>query len=92
MGSCHFAVRQTGKTAAEAFTTARDRAVGENGYGGYTGTIAEKYGFEMVKVPEGKTPKQTYFSVRDEWDDKEGPAGCIDMGDGSYIFFGEAAE
>lgn len=92
MGSCHFAVRQTGKTAAEAFAAARDRAAYDTGHDGYTGTIFEKSSFEMVKVPEGKTPKQTYSSVRDEWDDKEGPAGCIDMGDGSYIFFGEAAE
>lgn len=48
MGAQEFSVIQTGRTAQDAFTKARDRALYDWGHAGYTGTIAEKDGFKVM--------------------------------------------
>lgn len=54
MGATNFDHASFGKDADEAFRKAVDEAAWENGHGGYTGTIAEKTEFQMVKVPSGR--------------------------------------
>jgi hypothetical protein len=55
MGANSFSTAAFGKTPQEAFHAAQDQARYEHGHGGYTGTIAEKYGFEQVALPKGVT-------------------------------------
>lgn len=97
MGAREFMVRGKGKTAEEAFSAAVDRARYMHGHGGYTGTIAEKDEFRMVRVPEGVEPKDYAKSLmygeehEDHWcQDKWGPAACIKIEDGVWLFFGRA--
>lgn len=49
MGAANFSVTVVGKTADAAFDSAVRDARYENGHGGYTGTIAEKHGFVMIR-------------------------------------------
>lgn len=49
MGACDFEEVGYGKTAEEAFRDAVAHAQYEHGHGGYSGTIAEKHGFVLVK-------------------------------------------
>ena len=60
MGAVGFATRERGKDAQEAFRRAHDEAAWEHGHGGYTGTIAEKWGFVMARgfAGSGLTPDQ----------------------------------
>lgn len=99
MGACTFTVRSKGATAKEAFDKKVSEALHEDGHDGYSGTIAEKRNFVMIPVPDGTTTEQGYAiadKMLDEDDprirDKWGPAGCIDLKDGHYIFFGWASE
>jgi len=93
MGAQEFCVTATGKTAQDAFNNAVTDAQWEYGHGGYTGTIAEKSSFVMVKLPEGKEADEyveelmalddgesAMKAVEDTFRDKWGPAGCIDLG------------
>jgi hypothetical protein len=101
MGASTFMVTSKGKDAKTAFNKAVDEAAYECGHGGYTGTIAEKSSFVMIKVPSTTLPMdkklaRTYADkLIDEGDsrvdDKWGPAGCIDLGNGEYLFFGWAS-
>lgn len=101
MGASEFTSSATGKTAQEAFGKAIDEARYESGHGGYTGTIAEKSGFRMVVPKEGEDPGDCIDRCfRDEshfFQDKWGPAGCIDAGEGKepgtrkFLFFGWAS-
>ena len=91
MGAEMFYVKKIGqfKDAQEAFTQAVNVAKHFDGHGGYTGTIAEKQNFKMVSVPKGQDPKDFVdaclnFSDGKFWDDKWGPAGCIDVS-GKYL-------
>jgi hypothetical protein len=95
MGAQVFMTTAAGKTADEAFRSAVSDALHENGHGGYSGTIAEKHNFRMISFPEGEKAA-TYADrlieeddsrIRDKW----GPAGCIDMKNGRYLFFGWAS-
>jgi hypothetical protein len=93
MGATTFIQTESGKTAREAFENAREQAGYDHGHAGYTGTIAEKNDFTMFKVPEGKDADDYADELID--DDKLGkwgPAGCIDLGDDEYMFFGWASE
>lgn len=85
MGAVDFRNYYEGKNANEAFNGARDLAKRMNGFGGYTGTIAEKQSF----VPVSTTPL-TYrqaFKLAEKMilegdariDDKWGPAGMIEV-------------
>jgi hypothetical protein len=95
MGAEQFFMKSTGKTAQEAFRNAVDQAAYEHGHSGYTGTIAEKSEYTMIPLPEGKNPTDYANELMDNSDprvdDKWGPAGCFDLGKGSYLFFGWAS-
>lgn len=95
MGAESFAVRSKGKTSTEAFVEAVHKAQWAHGHGGYSGTIAEKGEHVMIPLPEGKDAGSYAQELLDEGDvridDKWGPAGCIDLGDGEYLFFGWAS-
>ena len=104
MGACDFQKRAKGKTAEEAFRAAVDSAAWEHGHGGYTGTIAEKHEFQMMTVPAGMTAQQyingliedccndtSKFPGFNPFEDKWGPAGCIKLAEGEWVFFGLAS-
>lgn len=95
MGACDFYQNAKGKTAQEAFLNAVYDARYEYGHGGYTGTIAEKTSFKMEKLPEGVDPMDhAYACMSDDnhfCQDKWGPAACIDLGNGEFLFFGSAS-
>lgn len=95
MGATEFSCRAKGKTAAEAFNAAVEEAQYQDGHGGYTGTIAEKPGFRMIEVPDHATAEEHVddcFNDDNHWiQDKWGDAGCVDLEDGSYVFFGWAS-
>jgi hypothetical protein len=95
MGAQDFFVRQKGKTAEAAFSDAVDQAKHEHGHGGYTGTIAEKFSFVMIGMPPGEDPIVYADKLLNGDDnrvcDKWGPAGCIKIADGEWLFFGMAS-
>jgi len=95
MGATDFVIRSKGKDAREAFIAARDRALYEDGHGGYTGTIAEKRSFVPIPLPEGEDALSYAYKLIDNADpridDKWGPAGCIEEKKGEYLFFGWAS-
>lgn len=95
MGGETFYTRSKGKTARDAFNAAKSEAQHECGHGGYTGTIAEKPDFEMIEIPAGSDALQfaekMVFDGDPRIDDKWGNAGCIDLGDGNFLFFGWAS-
>lgn len=95
MGATTFFTRAIGPTPREAFRAAVDNALYEHGRG-YTGTIAEKDSFVMIDVPEGADPVAFAQALIDEGDervdDKWGPAGCVMLAEGKYLFFGWASE
>lgn len=95
MGADEFLVVSRGKDAHEAFNRAVEQAQYDHGHSGYTGTIAEKDSFVMIELPEGKDPQDYAETLVSDGDnrivDKWGPAGCIDLGDGAYMFFGLAS-
>lgn len=96
MGASSFYTKAAGETAREAFNKARDEARYYHGHGGYTGTIAEKDSFVTIAAPAGKNADDYAFElVRNSdsrVDDKWGPAGCINLGNGEFLFFGWASE
>jgi len=95
MGAESFYVDAKGKTAKEAFKEAREQALYDYGHRGYTGTLAEKDDFTEIKLPEGNDPYDYAQKLVDDCDeridDKWGPAGCFDLGEGNYFFFGWAS-
>ena len=98
MGAASFIISGKGTTAQEAFDLLVKSAQHERGHGGYTGTIAEKDSFIMLEYPEHGSEKFLRLSVSEllkelpEIRDKWGPAGCIDCGNGEFLFFGWASE
>lgn len=102
MGAEAFRTKAQGATAQAAFEEAQSTARYDHGHAGYTGTIAEKNGFEMIPLPpvpadvdpmtHAITEADKLISAGDERiDDKWGPAGCFDVGGGNYLFFGWAS-
>lgn len=95
MGASTFYARAQGKSAKEAFKSAVDEARHERGHGGYTGSIAEKRSFIMITLPAGEKPYEYANKLIDKGDsridDKSDPAGCFDLGNGEYAFFGWAS-
>jgi hypothetical protein len=94
MGSETFYVRVKNRSAQRAFNEAVKTAQHKFGHGGYTGTIAEKTSFVLLKVPANTTLRDY---IDELWDsdnspiaDKWGPAGCIKDGD-EWVFFGWAS-
>jgi hypothetical protein len=94
MGAQQFKAEGTGITAQEAFSDAVDRARYLHGHGGYTGSLAEKSSFVVLK-PGDEDPKAFVDRLMDEGDeridDKWGPAGCVKIADETYLFFGWAS-
>ncbi|MDD3487517.1 MAG: hypothetical protein PHF35_04055 [Candidatus Moranbacteria bacterium] len=102
MGAEQFYTIVSGKTPQEAFDKAIQEAHHEYGHEGYTGTIAEKDGFgfvmiPMLQVPEGEEPLTAEeYAVHlikkcdKRVDDVGGPAGCIQVGEEEFLFFGWA--
>ena len=99
MGATTFYSKAEGANAQEAFTKLRDQALHDNGHSGYTGTVAEKSTFtmiteyvanDMISADDFAEKLIDDYDVR--VDDKWGPAGCIDMGGGKFLFFGWASE
>lgn len=101
MSAQDFENRVKGKTADEAFWFAVEEALYDYGHSGYTGTIAEKHEFVMIKPKDGETPEaciERLQQIDDDSDtdgnpymDKWGPSGCIDLGGGEFVFFGCAS-
>ena len=97
MGAYSFSCTGSGQTAKAAFDSACQDARYNYGHGGYTGTIAEKDSFVMIKVPENFTGSEEDYADHlisecdPRIDDKWGPAGCIDLGNGKWLFFGWAS-
>jgi len=101
MGSNEFIQVSKGKTANEAFTNAVLQAEYDHGHSGYTGTIAEKDAFVEIPLPKKgkKDPEERAVDYATKLladndariDDKWGPAGCIKIKTGMYLFFGWAS-
>jgi hypothetical protein len=104
MGAQVFGEIVKGKTAKEAFGIAVEEAAFEHGHGGYTGSIAEKHDFTIIDpVKDGQNvddwSQNDYEAYAckliedgdERIDDKWGPAGCIEIGDGEFLFFGWAS-
>lgn len=95
MGATTFICQAGGATPASAFVRAVEEAKRSSGRDGYTGTIAEKDSFLMLPLPLGKDATEYAQELINERsaliDDKWGPAGCIDLGSGVYLFFGWAS-
>lgn len=98
MGGNTFETGAKGKSANEAFRAAVKQAQYDYGHAGYTGTIAEKQGFVEIPIPVTDPPTDPLAYARTlidngdpRIDDKWGPAGCITIGPGEYLFFGWAS-
>lgn len=98
MGAESFTNRSKGATADEAFKAIVEQAAYDHGHAGYTGTIAEKDSFIVIKPsPEHLEilRQEQYPEIPEEYmdqvDDKWGPAGCIELNPGEYLFFGWAS-
>ncbi|MFW6016038.1 MAG: hypothetical protein ACOCRK_06335 [bacterium] len=83
MGATDFYQVYEGKNAEEAFNKAVKDAQYYHGTSGYTGTIAEKYSFIEISLPEGKDPREyaedLVYNEDPRINDKWGPAGCIEI-------------
>ena len=90
MGAESFVCTSCGVDAKEAFKFAVEQAQYDHGHAGYTGTIAEKDAFVMLKYPGNleavkcgnENPRNLAYQHCDdaEVQDKWGPAGCWDVG------------
>ena len=76
MGAMQFASEATGRTAEEAFAAAVEDARYMQGHRGYTGTIAEKSEFSVVKVPAGVDAENFIAAVLSVETDDETMKGC----------------
>ncbi len=45
----------------------------------------------FMTTGRGKTAAEAFNSARDEAAHEQGPAGCIALGDGEWLFFGWAS-
>lgn len=65
MGATTFMTVAKGKTCQAAFDEADRQARFECGNGGYTGTIAEKYGYVEMPMPNGLTAQEVFDGMSD---------------------------
>lgn len=93
MGANTFMNTGDGKTAKEAFSALVEQSRHEDGHS-YSGCIGMKSSFVMITVPDGITPRDHADRLLDEDDrrivDTDGPAGCVSVGEGRWLFFGWA--
>jgi len=82
-----------GETAKEAFDDAVAEDMAEQCIN--CGSIAAKDEFTQIEVPPGQDPeafvRELYENDDPRVEDKWGPAGCIQLKDGEWLFFGWAA-
>lgn len=95
MGAETFFHKTSGSSINDAFRKAVEEAHYDFGHRGYTGSIAEKDSFVKIALPDGKDAEDYANELIDECDsrvdDKWGPAGCIQVNDNEYLFFGWAS-
>ncbi len=97
MGADTFIQESEGANAEEAFNNAVNKARQWYGDRGYTGSMAEKEEFVLIdfKQTENQTVEEFIDKLiehQDERiDDKWGPAGCIQISENKFIFFGWAS-
>lgn len=95
MGAAIFHTTSTGNSAQDAFDIAVRDACIEHGMSGYTGTIAEKTEFILIDLPTNTRPQDWATHLIDQEDeridDKWGPAGCFNIGNNCFYFFGWAS-
>jgi hypothetical protein len=93
MGATYFEVRVKAESADSAFKQAQEQAFYDHGHSGYTGTIAEKDGYIMMAVNGTETVEQAMERLDDSEvvNNKWGPAACIEVNLGEYVFFGWAS-
>ena len=95
MGAQEFTTVGIGNTAQEAFNDAVQNAYYDHGHQGYSGSIAEKESFVVVKcedVSDDNVEAVMNKMIDNEFSDKWGPCGCIDLKrDNKYVFFGWAS-
>ena len=97
MGGIDFSTKSYGKTPEQAFNAAYEQACYEFGHGGYTGSIAEKPGFEFIV--EGVQTREEAQRLVDEksWEnDKWGDCFALEIesdkeGLRCFVFFGCAS-
>lgn len=102
MGATTFNTTESGETASAAFQAAVSSAQWEHGHGGYTGSIAEKRDYVMIRTEpmDHDAAYQLAEQLLDADDsriaDQWGPAGCIPVDDPqhgkAWLFFGWASE
>lgn len=95
MGAATFMNVGSGVSAKEAFAALVEQSRIEDG-SSYSGCIGMKSSFKTVECPKGREPREYANSILDDDDDdvftKDGPAGCIRLEDGRWLFFGWARE
>lgn len=95
MGAETFFTVSKGATAKAAFDSAVQQAQYDYGHSGYTGSVAEKDSFVVIPVPAGADPvvfaEQLVRDCDPRVDDKWGPAGCVQVDPGTWLFFGWAS-
>lgn len=92
-GATDFGTFAKGSSAKDAFSKACREAIEMYGNQGYTGSIAEKDSFEMAtnEVVSPDDIPSIVDQVFSRFEDKWGPAGCIELTTGEYFFFGVAS-
>lgn len=92
MGASSFITVANGPTAQAAFATAVSDARCAHRATSYTGSVAEKRSFILLPTPDDIDPSE-YAARLLESDDprvcnKWGPAACLRVGPGTFLFFG----
>lgn len=93
MGASTFSHVGRGTTAKDAFRELVGQSRDEDG-DEYSGGIGMKHDFVMVSCPNGKDPNEHAEALLESDErigDKHGPAGCIKLEEGKWLFFGWAS-
>lgn len=99
MGARDFSSFADGATPSKAFEAAKAEARVKYGER-YTGSVAEKGSFKTVPTPpaiagdEQEVLRHAFSLIAedDDLDDKYGPAGCMQVRPGRWLFFGMAPD
>lgn len=92
MGASSFITVATGESPQAAFQAAVAASKAAHRATSYTGSIAEKQSFIVLPTPSDLDPYEYAGRVLDADDprvaDKWGPAACLVLGGGEFLFFG----
>jgi len=99
MGAEYFGILIEKKDATKAFSEASEQARYDHGHSGYTGTIAEKIGFETVSkapIEDSKVEEWAYAYDEKHRNEKWGRAYHVPVKDATgetigHYFFGWAS-